>query len=104
MLVPSRTPSKQRGNFSEVLLREGDVAAMDRDQLDPGVAGGDLELVTTLPCGQLDRGAPRLALVPGRDDHLAGVKEQGTARACQQGLRDVVAGRVQVARVTLAYP
>src|SRR5262249_43716614 len=84
------------------LLREGDLAAVDRDQLDPSVAGGDLELLT-LPRGQPDPGGPRLALVPGRGDHPAAVEEQGVAGARQQVHRDVVAGRVQVARIALAH-
>src|SRR5215470_15521325 len=84
-------------------LREGDVAGVDRDQLDPRAAGGDLELLTLLR-GQLDPGGRRLALVPGRGDHPAVVEEQGVAGALQQSHRDVVAGRVQVARVTLAHP
>src|SRR6185437_10386818 len=44
--------------------REGDLAAVDRDQLDPGVAGVDIEFLTLLH-GQLDPGGRRLALVPG---------------------------------------
>src|SRR5215831_19534125 len=85
------------------LLPEGDLAAVDRNQLDPRVAGGNLEILPILR-GQLDPGGRRFALVPGRGDHPAVVEEQGMAGALQQGHRDVVAGRVQVARVTLAHP
>src|SRR5215471_11020276 len=84
------------------LLPEGDLAAVDRDKLDPRVAGRDLELLPVLR-GQLDPGGRRSALVPGRGDHPAVVEEQGVAGAPQQGHRDVVAGRVQVARVTLTH-
>src|SRR5215831_13483631 len=73
------------------LLREGDVAAVDRDQLDPRAAGGDLELLALLR-GQLDPGGRRPALVPGHGDHPAAVEEQGLAGTPEQGHRYGVAG------------
>ena len=98
--LPSRHPLSPADDDDEplarLLLGEGDVATVDRDQLDPRVAGRNGQLAGL---GRQGHRRAEVVLAPRAADEPAAVEDHRRAGALELGLGHRVAGRVGVAGV-----